>query len=158
MSGVACQNEDFFRKKSRWRTAGTLRRPPIASALGHGRPLISCMEGCCDERAAARAAADAAPRLAEAATRLATAGRDQGQTRQRTAGSVPAARCPIEGRLTRTLFATLSPSPLERPLDAQTPLSQEEKLSGKKLFKYFELAPQYFFMHRDHGETVNAAM
>ena len=76
--------------------------------------LISCMS--CDERTAARAAADAAPRLAEAATRLATAGRDQGQTRQRTAGSVPAVRCRAEDRLTRTLFATLSPSPLECPL------------------------------------------
>ena len=43
--------------------------------------------------------------------------------------------------------------------DAQTPLSQEEKLSGKKLCKYFELVPQYFSMHcRNTGEEVNAAM
>ena len=43
--------------------------------------------------------------------------------------------------------------------DAQTPLSQEEKLSGKKLCKYFELVPQYFSMHcRGPGEEVNAAM
>ena len=40
----------------------------------------------------------------------------------------------------------------------QTPLSLEETLSGKKRFKYSELVPEYFCMHRGPGEKVNAAM
>ena len=39
----------------------------------------------------------------------------------------------------------------------QTPLSLEEYLSGKKRFKYSELVPQYFCMHRGRVK-VNAAM
>ena len=43
--------------------------------------------------------------------------------------------------------------------DAQTPLSLQDELFGKKLCKYFELVPQYFSMHcRNTGEEVNAAM
>ena len=39
----------------------------------------------------------------------------------------------------------------------QTPLSRVEALSGKKRFKYSELVPQYFCMHRGRVK-VNAAM